>query len=564
MKRSRSHILESMSYAYVERCANKYGWIVRGKQSDYGIDAELEVVYNHTVTGKLILLQLKSTERNRTFRDGQLRYRCKTDHIRYWLAINLPVLLVVYSSINDRAYWIWIQQYVREVLDVERPTWSERESVTVRLPIANDLASSFSRIERIPDDHKKMQVEDYHRELTLEGEDPSVFIKTIRRIQAGKPDESVTEAILNEFKPIEKGILELRNTRIVRESYYSFLNERLRRTFGIGSVNAITKALEESDLGPMLVQDVYDHFRCNVSVAWGLSNLRYSVGKRSWEITDPELLWDCCCKFSKKEDCRLHALPGVDRELDPEFRNMTFICHGGLQFFYHDVANHSSVWPPSFESLYFGELISGLQLDDIKTVVDIGCGTGYLGIVAAKSLGCRQLVFSDWLPSPLIAACINWHLNRQNMKVCDSKTNFICCDRVDDLLRVYDTPFDLAICNPPFLPDLGFPSLNTASTVFGIDLLTDVLRKARLIGKTTLVAFSDIVMREVKSVLRSADEKMEILNSEGFRMPFRVTYALDHKRYLKKLVTSGRLAYEPNSPHKYYHKIFYARIGAIR
>src|SRR5438094_129518 len=82
-------------------------WIFREQPTDdWGIDAQLEVVAEGIVTGRLIAVQIKSgpswfleeTENGFVFR-GDMR------HLDYWQGHSLPVIIVIYNNETKQGYW---------------------------------------------------------------------------------------------------------------------------------------------------------------------------------------------------------------------------------------------------------------------------------------------------------------------------------------------------------------------------------------------------------------------------------------------------------------------------
>jgi hypothetical protein len=83
------------------------GWLFREQPTeDYGIDAQIEVVEEGEVLGRLLAVQIKSGE---SWFDepasGGWWYRPDQDHVRYWLSHSLPVLVVLYDPRSETCYW---------------------------------------------------------------------------------------------------------------------------------------------------------------------------------------------------------------------------------------------------------------------------------------------------------------------------------------------------------------------------------------------------------------------------------------------------------------------------
>ncbi|MBU3957796.1 MAG: methyltransferase, partial [Nanoarchaeota archaeon] len=76
----------------------------------------------------------------------------------------------------------------------------------------------------------------------------------------------------------------------------------------------------------------------------------------------------------------------------------------------------------------------------IKSVMEVGCGSGLLSIIAAKS-GCDVLA-ADINPAAVACAKRNAGLNNADIKAVQS-----------DLFRQVRGKFDLIVFNPPYLPE---------------------------------------------------------------------------------------------------------------
>lgn len=85
----------------------KFGWLFREQlQSDFGIDAHVEIVIDSQATGRLLAMQIKSgssylTEQNSV---GFI-YRPDPAHVEYWLTHSLPTLIVLVEPESQQAWW---------------------------------------------------------------------------------------------------------------------------------------------------------------------------------------------------------------------------------------------------------------------------------------------------------------------------------------------------------------------------------------------------------------------------------------------------------------------------
>ncbi len=82
-------------------------WIFREvSKRDVGVDAQVEVCRERLATSRLLALQIKAGESyfTESTADGWI-YRGNRDHLDYYLAHSLPVLMVLYDPRSGGAWW---------------------------------------------------------------------------------------------------------------------------------------------------------------------------------------------------------------------------------------------------------------------------------------------------------------------------------------------------------------------------------------------------------------------------------------------------------------------------
>ncbi len=125
------------------------------------------------------------------------------------------------------------------------------------------------------------------------------------------------------------------------------------------------------------------------------------------------------------------------------------------------------------DSYRFATLIRD-QLRDcrspIRTIADIGCGTGVGGLLAAQLLDHHRprLLLADISQSALRFAAVNAQLAGQPLAKCLHS----------DLLRSIETPLDLILCNPPYLIDNAARTYRDGGGALGCDLALRLVREA--------------------------------------------------------------------------------------
>ncbi len=162
--RTHTHIIDTKAVKKVVGTLPDY-WVVRElTERDYGIDLMVEIfvpghkdkknMLAYDASGAVFHIQIKGTgDEIEAASKGTINYSIYKKSLLYVEKFNVPFFLfrVDVSSQLGKIYFIWIQRYIRDVLDVDTPLWREEseEKITVRLPVANVVTSSIERIQRI-------------------------------------------------------------------------------------------------------------------------------------------------------------------------------------------------------------------------------------------------------------------------------------------------------------------------------------------------------------------------------------------------------------------------------
>jgi hypothetical protein len=137
-RRTREHIIADLSVNYVERQVLLCGYTMERIIHDYGMDL---ILFTYNDNGEVevgeIFFQLKATEKLKILADGKtFAFRIESADLRYWLRHPMPVILVVYDAIKDKAYWLYVQAYCRKH---GIGTNTTKKDVTFQLSLANRL-----------------------------------------------------------------------------------------------------------------------------------------------------------------------------------------------------------------------------------------------------------------------------------------------------------------------------------------------------------------------------------------------------------------------------------------
>ncbi len=169
---------------------------------------------------------------------------------------------------------------------------------------------------------------------------------------------------------------------------------------------------------------------------------------------------------------------------------------------------HKSVYEDAEDSwLLQKELEKYIAKHKLKTVLDIGTGTGILAITAAK-LGCSVTAMDIDLRACKLAQS-NAELNKINIKV-------IC----SDLLSSISEKFDLIVFNPPYLPEDEVKTEQDKAIVggpTGIEVFCRFLEQVKQLTSNVLFVYSSLEdVETMKKSITEAGFKMSNIEEQRF------------------------------------------------
>ncbi len=93
--------------AFVAKAVADMGFLWHGRHLDFGIDGEIEIVdRDDKVTGALVLAQVKGTRGRFPGETADVFHiSVRADHIEYWTASNVPVVIVCVNTTRQEAWW---------------------------------------------------------------------------------------------------------------------------------------------------------------------------------------------------------------------------------------------------------------------------------------------------------------------------------------------------------------------------------------------------------------------------------------------------------------------------
>ena len=90
-------------------------------EHDYGIDL---VMFTYDTSGEIengqVFIQLKATDKLSLLEDGtMITYSVKRSDLELWLKEPMPCILVLYDTVSDIAYWMYLQAYFENKPDFD-------------------------------------------------------------------------------------------------------------------------------------------------------------------------------------------------------------------------------------------------------------------------------------------------------------------------------------------------------------------------------------------------------------------------------------------------------------
>jgi release factor glutamine methyltransferase len=192
-----------------------------------------------------------------------------------------------------------------------------------------------------------------------------------------------------------------------------------------------------------------------------------------------------------------------------------FAEYGGINY-----KTSEEVYEPSDDTFLAAEqLLSvlGASVKNNLSVLDMGCGTGLLGLIAAKSKKVQSVLFCDVDSRALELASDNVELNRR-------KLNAVCTFTLSNLFSEISESekFDIILFNTPYLPKEHLePKLDSKETAWdggkgGIEIANAFISQAssRLPSGGMLLLVSSSFADLEKMIGRAKTDGYELLDEK--------------------------------------------------
>lgn len=278
-------------------------------------------------------------------------------------------------------------------------------------------------------------------------------------------------------------------------------------------------------------------------------SFRTTDGQDLGEVSEPRLLWD-------REKIRDLEHSDIIKDL---FGEETLIRYDGLEFTWSD-----PIFPPAIDNYHLLEALDeeGYFDREYDRILDIGCGTGFLGILfCRKAQGVGEAVLTD----------IHTHavdLAKKNAKQNDVNPTFRCGPGWNPI----ETPgFDLALLNPPYIPRPpegssgldGLPDprfrLQYAGWLDTDGLIPEIVRGAPDYDVASLVlVYPNFRETEVEQAIEETGTRLRILSTHW--TPMRIPPIASDEGWVNHLVDLGL---EEWSENEFYDYRYEAKIAEI-
>ncbi len=202
------------------------------------------------------------------------------------------------------------------------------------------------------------------------------------------------------------------------------------------------------------------------------------------------------------------------------------------------------VWPPSVDSALFVKWLEMRGLN-AERLLDLGAGTGFLGLYAAYAFSVDEVTLSDISPHAYFFSLLNAELAKEEYGI---QAKVVLSDAFARIKEKYDT----ILCNPPYLPLAG----KGTSPIFGTKLLLEAVNKYKDYSEEMYLMFSSLTLD-----ILGEDDEMDVVNNE--LVPFRVPSVLFDTAtlctYLTEMIEGINYFVKVDNPFPIWHDVVLTR-----
>jgi hypothetical protein len=140
-KRATSQKIGSRGHRWVMAHIEEHmGWLVRGLDEDFGVDAEAELDESGVV-GQILKLQFKASEHVER-KNGQIEFNIERKYIEYAKTCRYPVIFIRIDVSGKQAWYLWLQEWILK-RRAEGDRLDSQKSYTIFIAESQTLSSGL-------------------------------------------------------------------------------------------------------------------------------------------------------------------------------------------------------------------------------------------------------------------------------------------------------------------------------------------------------------------------------------------------------------------------------------
>jgi len=203
---------------------------------------------------------------------------------------------------------------------------------------------------------------------------------------------------------------------------------------------------------------------------------------------------------------------------------------------------YPGVWGPSVDTVLFCRALEGVNLEDVKTAVEVGSGSGFISKrVLEKAPNLEEMTLIDLNKYALKCA-------KDNIK--DERTELVTGNAI---AHMEGKKYDLIICNPPYIPR---PKSIDDNPYEGISLLLYLISQAKehLTEQGSLITNISSLCQDIAGeVIAGAD--VEFKGLDAMDVPLKVYNVLNNKEWMDFLLKEKGLVKDRHDGYDYWQTI---------
>lgn len=142
---------EEHSRELISRYCRENIWKYRKMEWDNDIDGEIEIFDNNKeTTAKFIKVQLKTVDATEKFEKDVdfFSYDASVKFLNFCDVCDIPIILTVYNIHEEEGFFLFVQKYIYESLDLNNPKWRDKKTkIRLQIPFKNSLVNANSKSE---------------------------------------------------------------------------------------------------------------------------------------------------------------------------------------------------------------------------------------------------------------------------------------------------------------------------------------------------------------------------------------------------------------------------------